>query len=1147
MVVRMILLWQCAVLWITGEANCPERPGHQYCVQLSPRAQQREAVAHCYQLWDRANVTVWQLHRLRPDVFHELRLELMSLGVREVWLEAEAPHDGGLFLHTYPGNALLQAPVAGLELAPARGAGKRCVSWQLPAMRHTPRRCRPSSPRRYFPAVCLASPSPVRVVHAGCPPGFFRAPRIARWCVSVQRTDDLVNWGQAADICKAAHWHAHVIQLGYGALVRGGFGTCPVGLRKVETRFGEVRYVWIHKNQYLDEVVGVSLKKLLSANTTQSVSLGAVKTGSNPSLFLVPDNFKFNCVACEMPVTSVAPTLTLMLSVENGTLQILLEAKHSFSLLTEKSQDAHAVQRVKLRCFTDATSFYPQSVDVARIHGSVYSLSGKGDGYYWCYAQEVFTLQPVSSNAVFVKSGGSSQRWAVQVHTSSSVLGRYVFLSRFSNDTVDSDWLCLLANLLTVEATSLKLKRVYRNGTLFLLHVHQQNYLKVTSPNAVIHGVKYSIAYIRNVDYCAREEVQQNDVFLDWPKTEIGKTVKQVKHGKQYSRTCKGDFTVGAHWSIQIEANDETQSNRPENISDYLAISGDSRIVEEVHPEILEAASSLQKLAGTRVNKTMLLSAIDIFDNVLNFNISSTVNSRAAGTDILQNMDNILKNVQVNEDLKIVKQNTAVFISGESGQDQIAGISFSTPQQVPTEKLSRVGNSQLDLLHHNQSVSFLLKKSNVDVAVLFSESVSKLKPRMCVIFGNSSVLVSASKWDAQNTELNSKVVGVVVKGKDGIFEDGFVDVMFRPQNVVGKKMCAYWDFITWSWNTRGCKINSSVGGLDVCRCRHATYFAEMVIRSGRELSSSDHLALDVISIGGCTLSLAGLLGIGVTAAAIPGWRRKPSNQLLLNLSAAVGLKMLLFLVAATGRTGHGAWCVAVGAGLHYALLASFCWMLLVALLQYQRLVNVFGRPHPSRLLLKSSLFSWGVPSVPVAALLLVDPRLYTTRADFGPRRKFCYPGGTAFYLAVVFPVSVVTSCNVLIFFAIILNISNCVNRIETKAYGLSSRKAYLYRVLMGLLLFFLLGTTWVFGLLAQVTVFAYIFCITATLQGAVLFLFFIAGSQKTRARWSVKMPTYSIKRTVKSSSATRTTSTSRTQQSDVPEALETYTQKQDIN
>ncbi|XP_063243908.1 uncharacterized protein LOC134543075 isoform X3 [Bacillus rossius redtenbacheri] len=1029
MVVRMILLWQCAVLWITGEANCPERPGHQYCVQLSPRAQQREAVAHCYQLWDRANVTVWQLHRLRPDVFHELRLELMSLGVREVWLEAEAPHDGGLFLHTYPGNALLQAPVAGLELAPARGAGKRCVSWQLPAMRHTPRRCRPSSPRRYFPAVCLASPSPVRVVHAGCPPGFFRAPRIARWCVSVQRTDDLVNWGQAADICKAAHWHAHVIQLGYGALVRGGFGTCPVGLRKVETRFGEVRYVWIHKNQYLDEVVGVSLKKLLSANTTQSVSLGAVKTGSNPSLFLVPDNFKFNCVACEMPVTSVAPTLTLMLS----------------------------------------------------------------------------------------------------------------------NDTVDSDWLCLLANLLTVEATSLKLKRVYRNGTLFLLHVHQQNYLKVTSPNAVIHGVKYSIAYIRNVDYCAREEVQQNDVFLDWPKTEIGKTVKQVKHGKQYSRTCKGDFTVGAHWSIQIEANDETQSNRPENISDYLAISGDSRIVEEVHPEILEAASSLQKLAGTRVNKTMLLSAIDIFDNVLNFNISSTVNSRAAGTDILQNMDNILKNVQVNEDLKIVKQNTAVFISGESGQDQIAGISFSTPQQVPTEKLSRVGNSQLDLLHHNQSVSFLLKKSNVDVAVLFSESVSKLKPRMCVIFGNSSVLVSASKWDAQNTELNSKVVGVVVKGKDGIFEDGFVDVMFRPQNVVGKKMCAYWDFITWSWNTRGCKINSSVGGLDVCRCRHATYFAEMVIRSGRELSSSDHLALDVISIGGCTLSLAGLLGIGVTAAAIPGWRRKPSNQLLLNLSAAVGLKMLLFLVAATGRTGHGAWCVAVGAGLHYALLASFCWMLLVALLQYQRLVNVFGRPHPSRLLLKSSLFSWGVPSVPVAALLLVDPRLYTTRADFGPRRKFCYPGGTAFYLAVVFPVSVVTSCNVLIFFAIILNISNCVNRIETKAYGLSSRKAYLYRVLMGLLLFFLLGTTWVFGLLAQVTVFAYIFCITATLQGAVLFLFFIAGSQKTRARWSVKMPTYSIKRTVKSSSATRTTSTSRTQQSDVPEALETYTQKQDIN
>jgi len=67
---------------------------------------------------------------------------------------------------------------------------------------------------------------------------------------------------------------------------------------------------------------------------------------------------------------------------------------------------------------------------------------------------------------------------------------------------------------------------------------------------------------------------------------------------------------------------------------------------------------------------------------------------------------------------------------------------------------------------------------------------------------------------------------------------------------------------------------------------------------------------------------------------------------------------------------------------------------------------------------------------------------------------------------------------------------------------------------MSLLLFFLLGLTWIFGLLAMLApslaawrvTFSYLFCTTATLQGLALFLFFIVWEKKTRNMWLSSLP-----------------------------------------
>jgi hypothetical protein len=58
---------------------------------------------------------------------------------------------------------------------------------------------------------------------------------------------------------------------------------------------------------------------------------------------------------------------------------------------------------------------------------------------------------------------------------------------------------------------------------------------------------------------------------------------------------------------------------------------------------------------------------------------------------------------------------------------------------------------------------------------------------------------------------------------------------------------------------------------------------------------------------------------------------------------------------------------------------------------------------------------------------------------------------------------------------------------------------------LAILLFFMLGLTWTFVFLSELDfgeVFIYVFCIMATLQGFVMFLFFILFNTNTRYLYS---------------------------------------------
>jgi hypothetical protein len=385
-----------------------------------------------------------------------------------------------------------------------------------------------------------------------------------------------------------------------------------------------------------------------------------------------------------------------------------------------------------------------------------------------------------------------------------------------------------------------------------------------------------------------------------------------------------------------------------------------------------------------------------------------------------------------------------------------------------------------------------LQSPNIDVAVLLPrERTFQYSHIALAIFSDDSAFQDPAH------KANSRVVSLNMSGAAELLNGQYVDIIFRPWVETGNKTCVFWDFALsgGAWSAKGCELLASPDTAhDVCRCTHLTHFAEIISPPKTPIDPVHREVLDIISVIGCSLSLVGLLGIFLTGVAFRQWRENLGNKILLHMSAAVSINMLVFLIVATGMLRAHVPCMIFGALLHYSVLASFCWMLVSAGLQFMRLVTILGSHHISHLLLKASLFAWGAPLIPVTVLLCVDLDSYAPDA-----REFCYPGGLGFYLAVLTPVLMIVTANVIVFGMILQRVfgGDTIRR-----HVQSKRKLARRQVTTSVLLFFLLGLTWVFGLMASLsTLFAYLFCITATLQGFVFFLFFVLGEKKARHYW----------------------------------------------
>uniref|UniRef100_A0A8C4XBS8 Adhesion G protein-coupled receptor G4b n=1 Tax=Erpetoichthys calabaricus TaxID=27687 RepID=A0A8C4XBS8_ERPCA len=270
------------------------------------------------------------------------------------------------------------------------------------------------------------------------------------------------------------------------------------------------------------------------------------------------------------------------------------------------------------------------------------------------------------------------------------------------------------------------------------------------------------------------------------------------------------------------------------------------------------------------------------------------------------------------------------------------------------------------------------------------------------------------------------------------------------------------------WSSEGCVFYNTSLMYTTCHCNHLTHFGVLMDLSRSPIDERDDRILTMITYIGCGLSSIFLGVTLVTYIAFGKLRRDYPSKILMNLSTALLLLNLVFLVNSWFSSfGSYGLCITIAVFMHYFLLASFTWMGLEAVHMYFALVKVFNVYIPSYIL-------------------------------------NCWVQNNAtFYVSVVAYFMLVLVCNLGVFIVVLVQIRNMKSK---KPAG--TRSGFLYDLKGIVSLTFLLGLTWSFACFAwgpAKVPFLYLFSIFNSLQGFFIFLFHCLMKENVRKQWRIHL------------------------------------------
>ncbi|BFZ21918.1 hypothetical protein BsWGS_24957 [Bradybaena similaris] len=328
---------------------------------------------------------------------------------------------------------------------------------------------------------------------------------------------------------------------------------------------------------------------------------------------------------------------------------------------------------------------------------------------------------------------------------------------------------------------------------------------------------------------------------------------------------------------------------------------------------------------------------------------------------------------------------------------------------------------------------------------------------------------------------------------------GFSPLKNTPEeHRLKNSLCVYWDFSAnqgrGDWSSDGCYYDRTETGKDLCKCNHLSNFAViMSFYDQGDLEGEHDVVLGIITIVGLGLSIFGLSLSILSFLLIKSLRDGLPQKLLFQLSLSLLLSWLVFLAGIQQTSSHVG-CLVVAALLHYLILASFMWMLGQGILQHMLIVQVLKTVSP-KFIAVYAVIAWGVPIIPVAAVLAVDTELYKGG------KNYCWMKPKALYYSFALPIGLIVITNIIIFIRIIIRLHK---RGRVDGREMQQGNQTLVNVRASIISFFLLGLSWTFGFFAVAKArvyFQYLFCILTSIQGFLIFAMMIARNHKFQQYW----------------------------------------------
>ncbi|XP_063154241.1 adhesion G protein-coupled receptor L4 [Candoia aspera] len=387
------------------------------------------------------------------------------------------------------------------------------------------------------------------------------------------------------------------------------------------------------------------------------------------------------------------------------------------------------------------------------------------------------------------------------------------------------------------------------------------------------------------------------------------------------------------------------------------------------------------------------------------------------------------------------------------------------------------------------------------------KETSASKGTVAVVFlryDNIGALLSLSQNFSlkENTEhgetVGSSVIAVTIKSTPPrLYPVEKITFTLKHTQTVGKRdvKCVFWNYsedtMEGNWATEGCERTQFNSTHTSCRCNHLTHFAVLMSSNGSKVETKDYILTRITQLG----IIISLICLAICIFTFWFFSEIQSTRTTIhkNLCCSLFLAELIFLIGINMNTNK-LFCSITAGLLHYFLLAAFAWMCIEGIHLYLIVVGVIynkGFLHKN-----FYIFGYVSPAVVVGISAALGYKYYGTTDVCWLSTK------NNFIWSFIGPACLIILVNWMAFGVIIYKVFrqtamlkpevSCYENIRSCARGALS-------------LLFLLGVTWIFGVLHVIqgsAVTAYLFTIFNAFQGLFIFIFLCVLSRKIQDEYS---------------------------------------------